>query len=53
MQLALLLMVAGLSDRTSSVIGPDGAILYADTDSTPDRPVANTLQAVEAWCAAR
>jgi peroxiredoxin len=45
--------VAGLSDRTSYVIAPDGRILYAYTASSPDRHVTNTLQAVEAWRAGR
>jgi peroxiredoxin len=41
--------MAGMSDRTSYVIGPDGTILYAYSDSAPDHHVENSLQAVEAW----
>jgi peroxiredoxin len=45
--------VAGMSDRTSYVIGPDGKILYAFSDSSPDHHVENSLKAVEAWRAQR
>jgi hypothetical protein len=50
MSLALLLMVAGAILASG---GPGRQVLYADTDSLPDRPVGNKRQAVEAWRARR
>lgn len=35
--------------RVSYVITPDGKILYAYTDMSPDHHVANTLQALRQW----
>ncbi|GAB1579353.1 peroxiredoxin [Bordetella petrii] len=35
--------------RVSYVISPDGKIIYSYTDMSPDRHVANTLQALRDW----
>jgi peroxiredoxin len=43
------LPVAGLSNRTSYVIAPDGKILLAYADLKPDQHVAKTLAAVTQW----
>jgi peroxiredoxin len=37
------------SDRISYVIGPDGKILYAYSDSKPDQHIENTLAVVQKW----
>jgi thioredoxin-dependent peroxiredoxin len=37
------------ASRTSYVIAPGGKIIYAFSDLSPDRHVANTMQAVETW----
>lgn len=39
--------------RVSYVISPDGKIIYSYTDMSPDRHVANTLQALRDWRAGR
>lgn len=39
--------------RVSYVISPDNKILYAYTDMSPDRHVANTLQALRDWRASQ
>lgn len=36
----------GISDRISYVIGPDGKIVYAFSDRSPDKHVENTMAAV-------
>jgi peroxiredoxin Q/BCP len=38
----------GISDRISYVISPEGKIVYAYSDSNPDKHVENTLAAVKA-----
>ena len=38
-----------MSDRTSYVIAPNGAILYAYRALDPDHHVSNTLEALKAW----
>jgi peroxiredoxin len=40
---------AGYANRTSYVIAPDGKILYAFTDMSPDHHVENTLKALQTW----
>jgi len=37
------------ANRTSYVIAPDGKIIYAYTDMSPDQHVANTLAALRQW----
>ena len=37
------------ANRTSYVITPDGKVIYTYTDMNPDKHVANTLAAIEAW----
>lgn len=37
------------AQRVSYVISPEGKIIYAYTDSNPDRHVANTLAALREW----
>ena len=39
---------AGIADRISYVISPDGKIVYAYSDRNPDKHVENTLAAVKA-----
>jgi peroxiredoxin len=39
----------GLSDRISYVIAPDGKVLYAYSDSAPDKHIENTLAVVQKW----
>lgn len=39
------------ANRTSYVIAPDGRVIYAYTDMSPERHVANTLAAVRKWAA--
>lgn len=41
------------ASRTSYLITPDGKIAYEYTESAPERHVANTLAALEAWRAQR
>jgi peroxiredoxin len=41
------------ANRTSYVIAPDGRILYEYTSLDPDRHVANTLDALRKWSAAK
>ncbi len=38
-----------ISSRISYVIAPDGTILYAYQDSSPEKHIANTLAAVRQW----
>ena len=38
-----------LADRISYVIGPDGKVLFALTDSNPTRHVQDTLAFVKQW----
>jgi thioredoxin-dependent peroxiredoxin len=38
-----------MSNRISYVIAPDGTILYAYQDSSPEKHIANTLAAVRQW----
>lgn len=38
-----------MSSRISYVIAPDGTILYAYQDSSPEKHIANTLAAVRQW----
>lgn len=42
-----------LSDRTSYVIAPDGKVIYAHSEMSPQNHVKNTLAAVRQWKAAR
>jgi thioredoxin-dependent peroxiredoxin len=46
---ATLAPVIKYANRTSYVITPDGRIVYAFSDLSPDDHVANTMHAVEAW----
>ena len=46
---AALAPLLSYANRTSYVIAPDGHILYTFTDLSPDRHVANTMAAVDAW----
>jgi len=39
----------GFANRTSYVIAPNGHILYAFTDMSPDHHVENTLKALQSW----
>ncbi len=39
----------GLSERISYVIAPDGKIIYAYSDSAPDKHIENTLAIVQHW----
>jgi peroxiredoxin len=41
------------ANRTSYVINPDGKIIYAFTDMSPDHHVENTLNAVKLWKVSR
>lgn len=43
---------SGWANRVSYVITPDGKIIYAYSAMSPDKHVANTLNAVRAWTAA-
>ncbi|WP_036263804.1 peroxiredoxin [Methylocapsa aurea] len=38
-----------VSDRISYVIAPDGKVIYAYTDSVPDKHIENTLAIVRQW----
>jgi len=40
-----------MANRVSYVIAPDGTILYEYTSLSPDKHVANTLNAVKQWAA--
>jgi thioredoxin-dependent peroxiredoxin len=46
---AVLAMHPEYADRTSYVISPEGKVLYAYTDMSPDKHVENTLAAVQKW----
>jgi peroxiredoxin len=46
---SLLGAMAPLSNRTSYVVAPDGTILHAYTDLSPDKHVDETMGAVKAW----
>lgn len=46
---ATLALKPGWSDRTSYVIAPDGKVLMAYSNLSPNDHVAKTLAAVEAW----
>lgn len=48
---AVLAFKTNYANRTSYVITPDGKILYAYTDLSPDQHVANTLAALRQWTA--
>jgi len=39
----------GISERISYVIAPDGKIIYAYSDSSPEKHITNTLAAVQHW----
>jgi peroxiredoxin len=39
----------GISERVSYVIAPDGKIIYAYSNSSPDKHIENTLSAVQHW----
>jgi peroxiredoxin len=41
------------ADRVSYVIAPDGRIIYAYQSLNPEKHVANTLEALRKWAAAR
>lgn len=49
LKLANIKVPADLSGRTSYVIAPDGKILLAYDNLSPDQHVAKTLEAVKAW----
>jgi peroxiredoxin len=46
---AALAPLVSYANRTSYVIAPDGRIVYAFTDLSPDDHVANTMAAVQRW----
>lgn len=46
---ATLVAILKYASRTSYVIAPDGKIIYAYTDMSPDMHVANTLNALRQW----
>ena len=46
---AKLLLAPGMADRISYVISPEGKVIYVYASLDPDRHVANTMKAVEAW----
>lgn len=46
---AVLFGVTAYASRTSYVIAPDGQIIYAYSDLSPDKHVANTLAALRQW----
>lgn len=50
---AVLAIKPEYASRTSYVIAPDGRIIYAYTDMSPDRHVANTLEALRRWASSR
>jgi len=41
------------ANRTSYVIAPEGKIIYAYTDMSPDQHVANTLAALRQWASGK
>ncbi|WP_372237244.1 peroxiredoxin [Burkholderia sp. SRS-W-2-2016] len=43
---------AGMANRVSYVIAPDGKIIYEYTSLSPEKHVENTLNAVKQWAAA-
>ncbi|KXU91425.1 peroxiredoxin [Paraburkholderia monticola] len=45
-------MKAGMANRVSYVIAPDGKIIYEYTDLSPEKHVENTLNALKEWAAA-
>ncbi|MFO1467196.1 MAG: peroxiredoxin [Steroidobacteraceae bacterium] len=49
---AILKLKPEYADRTSYVISPEGRILYEYTAMAPDKHVANTMAAVQAWSSA-
>jgi peroxiredoxin (alkyl hydroperoxide reductase subunit C) len=38
-----------MANRVSYVIAPDGTVIYEYTSLSPEKHVANTLQAVRDW----
>ena len=48
---AVLAIMPQYADRVSYVIAPDGRVLYAYTSLSPDKHVANTLDALRKWAA--
>jgi peroxiredoxin len=46
---AVLTRLLHYASRTSYVIAPDGTIIYAYSDMSPDKHVQNTLDALKAW----
>nr|WP_244815667.1 peroxiredoxin [Caballeronia sp. Lep1P3] len=46
---AALPMKSSMANRVSYVIAPDGKVIYEYTSLSPDKHVANTLQAVRDW----
>ncbi|ADG15220.1 alkyl hydroperoxide reductase/ Thiol specific antioxidant/ Mal allergen [Paraburkholderia atlantica] len=49
---AALPMKAGMANRVSYVISPEGKIIYEYTSLQPDKHVENTLNALKEWAAA-
>ncbi|MCC8401503.1 peroxiredoxin [Paraburkholderia sp. MMS20-SJTN17] len=45
-------MKAGMANRVSYVISPDGKIIYEYTSLSPEKHVENTLNALKEWAAA-
>jgi peroxiredoxin (alkyl hydroperoxide reductase subunit C) len=43
---------AGMANRVSYVISPDGKIIYEYTSLSPEKHVENTLNALKEWAAA-
>jgi peroxiredoxin Q/BCP len=48
---ALMPVVHSMANRVSYVIAPDGTVIYEYTSLSPDKHVANTLQALQEWTA--
>jgi peroxiredoxin len=46
---ATLPLVSSMANRVSYVIAPDGTVIYEYTSLSPDKHVANTLQALKDW----
>src|SRR5476649_627140 len=42
-------LVSSMANRVSYVIAPDGTVIYEYTSLSPDKHVANTLQALKDW----
>jgi peroxiredoxin len=42
-------LVSTMANRVSYVIAPDGTVIYEYTSLSPDKHVANTLQALKDW----